>query len=66
MEQKQTWKSPRKIAEEERAYLHKRFETYMLDVDAGKLPRAIAIAALREEVEYNADLSTGDAEQAIA
>ena len=66
MEQKQTWKSPRKIAEEERAYLHKRFETYMQDADAGKLPRALAIAALREEVDYRADLSTGDDAEAIA
>lgn len=45
------WKSPRKIAEEERDYKRQRFEWYMVEADEGRLPREIAIRALREEIE---------------
>lgn len=47
------WKSPRRIAEEEKAYRHKRFESYMSMVDRGELSRELAIQALREEIEYS-------------
>lgn len=52
MENKQEWHSPQKIAEEQRLYLHKRFEDYMQLVDDGTLERGLAIIALREELEY--------------
>ena len=51
MDSKDSWKSPRKIAEEERLYLHKRFEDYMSMVDRGELERELAILALRDELE---------------
>lgn len=44
------WKSPRRIEEELKQYRHQRFERYMQMVDDGKLTRALAIAALREEL----------------
>ena len=47
------WKSPRKIEEEIREYRLKRFEDYMQMVDRGELSRALAIQALREEIEYS-------------
>lgn len=46
------WKSPRKIEEEVKEYRHRRFEDYMLLADDGKLPRALAITAFREEIEH--------------
>lgn len=46
------WKSPRKVEEEVREYKHKRFEDYMQLADDGKLPRALAITAFREELEH--------------
>lgn len=46
------WKSPRKVEEEVREYKHKRFEDYMVLADEGKLPRALAITAFREELEH--------------
>jgi len=46
------WKSPRKIEEEVRQYKLERFESYMQMADDGKLPRALAIAAFREELEH--------------
>jgi len=49
------WKSPRRIEEEARQYRLERFESYMQMVDEGKLTRALAIAALREEINYVAD-----------
>lgn len=48
----ETFKSPRKIEEEIRNYKRERFEKYMTEVDDGRLTRELAIAALREEVEY--------------
>lgn len=48
----EVWKSPRKIEEEVREYKHKRFEDYMLLADEGKLPRALALTAFREELEH--------------
>ena len=47
------WKSPRKIEEEIREYRLKRFDDYMQMVDRGELSRALAIQALREEIEYS-------------
>lgn len=47
------WKSPRKIEEEVREYRAKRFEDYMVMVDEGKLTRALAITALREEIQHS-------------
>ena len=47
------WKSPRKIEEEVKQYRSKRFEDYMVMVDEGKLTRALAITALREEIEHS-------------
>lgn len=44
------YKSPRKIEEEIKQYRHRRFETYMQMVDRGELTRALAIAALRDEL----------------
>ena len=46
------WKSPRKVEEEVREYKHKRFEDYMVMADEGKLTRALAITAFREELEH--------------
>lgn len=46
------WKSPRKIEEEIRQYRYKRFEDYMQMEDRGELTRSLAIAALREELEF--------------
>ena len=43
----------KKIEEEIREYRLKRFEDYMQMVDRGELPRALAIQALREEIEYS-------------
>lgn len=47
----QPFKSPRKVAEELREYSHARFEAYMSMADDGTIPRALAIAALRDEME---------------
>lgn len=58
--------SPRKIAEQERDYKRSRFEWYMDQADAGKIPRALAITALQEEIANIADLSTGPEQQPIA
>jgi len=52
------WKSPRRIAEEEVAYRHKRFESYMSMVDRGELSRELAIQALREEIIYASENAT--------
>lgn len=46
------FKSPRQVESEVAAYRHKRFEDYMLKVDSGELPRAIAFTAFRQEIEY--------------
>lgn len=56
--EKTPWKSPRKIEEEVTAYKRTRFEYYMLEADEGRLPRALAITALREELDNIAELST--------
>lgn len=53
----ETWKSPRKIAEEERDYKRTRFEWYMQQADEGKMSRELAIRALREEILNIIDLS---------
>jgi hypothetical protein len=42
----------RKVEEEIRLYQHKRFEDYMELADIRMLTRELAIAALREELEY--------------
>ena len=47
------WKSPRKIEEEVKAYRAKRFEDYMQMEDRGEITRELAIAALRQEIEYS-------------
>jgi hypothetical protein len=49
----QEWKSPRKIEEEVKQYRSKRFEDYMVMADEGKLTRALAITALREEIQHS-------------
>lgn len=46
------WKSPRKIEEEVRDYRLKRFEDYMVMADEGKLPRELALAAFRDELQH--------------
>lgn len=46
------WKSPRKREEEVKQYRSKRFEDYMVMADEGKLPRALAITAFREELQH--------------
>jgi hypothetical protein len=46
------WKSQRQIEAEVAAYRAKRFEDYMVKVDAGELVLALACAALREEIQY--------------
>lgn len=46
------WKSPRKVEEEVRDYKHRRFEEYMVMADEGRLERAIAIQAMKDEVEF--------------
>lgn len=47
------WKSPRKIEEEVKAYRAKRFEDYMQMEDRGEITRELAIAALRQGIEYS-------------
>ncbi len=48
------WKSPRKVEEEIRDYKRDRFEKYMLREQSGELTRALAIAALRTELDNTA------------
>lgn len=45
----ETYKSPRKVEEEIRAYKYKRFEDYMRMADDGTLTRELAIAAFKDE-----------------
>lgn len=45
------WKSPRKLAEEQRFYIRKRFEYYMELEDMGMLTRELGLKALRQEIE---------------
>lgn len=52
----ETWKSPRKVEEEIKQYQIDRFERQMQMVDEGKLPRELALIALREEFENTAEL----------
>lgn len=52
----ETYKSPRKVEEEIRNYKRERFESYMQRADSGELPRALAITALREELDHIEDL----------
>lgn len=52
MERNQEWKSPRRLAEEAQACLRRRFEDYMAMQDRGELPRDVALAALRDEVDF--------------
>lgn len=47
------FKSPRKVEEEIKQYTRDRFEAYMHLEDDGILTRALAITALREELESN-------------
>lgn len=56
----ESWKSPRSVEEDIQLYLRKRFEDYLQLEDDGTLTRELAIAALREEMEYNL-FSTGEA-----
>lgn len=58
MAEKEPWKSPRKVEEEIRQYGLDRFERQMQRVDRGELPRALAIVALREEIENTVELGT--------
>ena len=58
------WKSPRKVAEEVRAYKHKRFEDYMLMEDDGLLERDVAISALRNEIEASHEIWTPESSDA--
>lgn len=53
----QEWKSPRKIEEEVKEYRLKRFEDYMVMVDKGELTRELAFTALREEIQYQDDVT---------
>lgn len=56
----ETFKSKRKIEEEITNYKRKRFEDYMVMADNGALPRALAIAALRDEISYSDELTLPD------
>lgn len=47
----ETWKSPRKVAEEVRDYQRTRFEAYMRMADDGVITRELGIAAMRDEME---------------
>lgn len=58
MELNQEWKSPRRLAEEAQACLRRRFEDYMAMEDRGELPRDVAIAALRDEIDFT-DMEAG-------
>lgn len=51
-----TWKSPRRIDEENRLYIRKRFESYMTMEERGELTRELALRALREEIAYAKEL----------
>jgi hypothetical protein len=51
------WKSPRKIEEEVKEYRLKRFEDYMVLVDRGELTRELAFTALREEIQYQDEVT---------
>jgi hypothetical protein len=51
------WKSPRKREEEVQEYRAKRFEDYMQMEDRGEITRELAIAALREEIQYSEEAS---------
>ena len=53
----EVWKSPRKINEEINKYKRDRFEWYMTEADEGRIPRAIALTALSEELENIAELT---------
>lgn len=50
------WKSPRKLEEEKNLYVRQRFESYMLLEQQGKITRAFALSALREELAYAEEL----------
>ena len=45
------WQSPRKIEEDRKQYLRKRFEYFMSLVDDGTLSEEEAIDTLRSEIE---------------
>jgi GTPase Era involved in 16S rRNA processing len=47
------WRSPRKIEEDVKRYRSKRFEDYMKMEERGEITRELALAALREEIEYS-------------
>lgn len=51
----ETFISPRKLEEEVKKYKHKRFEDYMVLADEGKMTRALAITAFREELSYTGE-----------
>ena len=48
------WQSPRKIEEDRRQYLYKRFEYFMSMVDDGIMSEEDAMDALRQEIEDGA------------
>lgn len=52
----EVWLSPRKIADQERAYIHKRFEDYMVMVDTGELDIDTALLALESEIAYSKEI----------
>lgn len=54
----QEWKSPRKIEEEVRDYKRSRFEWYMTQADEGRMERALALTALREEIDNIVELES--------
>ncbi len=52
----EVWLSPRKVADQERAYIHKRFEDYMVMVDTGELDIDTALLALESEIAYSKEI----------
>lgn len=52
----ETWKSPRRVEEEVRDYKRSRFEWYMTEADEGRMERALALTALKEEMENIVEL----------
>tara|TARA_B100001245_G_C22891839_1_gene429657 strand:- start:2568 stop:2798 length:231 start_codon:yes stop_codon:yes gene_type:complete len=58
-------KAPKSVEQEIKEYQRKRFEEYMEMADIGMLPRALAITALREEIEYSLSYTDDCATEAI-
>lgn len=62
METTSEWRSPRRVEVELRNYQRARFEAYMRMEDDGTITRALAISALRDEMESG--IWTPDGEEA--